>query len=92
MKDFTESITTVMDGLGAQPIIGTSISLVSASFGMLLNTTGYIDTGIPDGVKDMFQMIAWACTITVSLLTIIGWVKKNSFIKPKKHGRRKNNC
>lgn len=92
MKELENILITTIDSLGTHPILGTCISLISASFGMLINTTGYIDSGVPNGIKDIFQMIAWACTITVSLLTIIGFLKKEiKNKKPKRRGRTKNN-
>lgn len=92
MKDLETLISTIVDSLGAHPIVGTCISLISASFGMLLNTTGYIDSGVPNGIKDIFQMIAWVCTITVSMLTVIGFVRKElKESKTRKRGKTKNN-
>lgn len=83
MKELEHSIGLLIDSLGAHPIVGTAISLITASFGMMLN--GNIEpSGIPEIIKDVFQMTAWTCTIIVSMLTIIGWLRKHSFTSKKK--------
>jgi hypothetical protein len=91
MKEFENIIIATINSLGTRPILGTFISLMSTLFGMILNTTGYTDSGIPEGIKDIFQMIAWICTIAVSILTIVGLIKKNNPIKKKNRGKTKNN-
>ena len=84
MKELEHSIGLLIDSLGAHPIVGTAISLITASFGMMLNGQIMETGGIPDLIKDIFQMSAWTCTIIVSLLTIIGWLRKHSFTTKKK--------
>ena len=84
MKEFEHSLALLIDSLGANPIIGTSISLITASFGMMLSGGDFLHDGIPTLIKDVFQMLAWICTIAVSVLTILGWLKKNLKIKGKK--------
>ena len=84
MKEFEHSLALLIDSLGANPIIGTSISLITASFGMMLSGGDFLHDGIPTLIKDVFQMLAWVCTIAVSVLTILGWIKKNINFKKKK--------
>lgn len=92
MKHIEIFILDIVDSLGLHPIVGASISLISASFGMLLGSTEFITEGIAQGVKDIFQLIAWICTITVSTLTIIGLVRKElKELKEKKREKTKNN-
>lgn len=83
MKEFEESFIVLIDSLGAQPIIGTILSLTFSALGFTLSVVGNVQIGIADGVKDVFQLLAWSCTIVVSLLTIIGWIKTNKPFKKK---------
>lgn len=92
MKNLEILIMDIVDSLGLHPVVGTSISLISASIGMMLSSPEFITEGINQGVKDVFQLIAWICTITVSTLTIIGLVRKElKELKDKKRGKTKNN-
>jgi len=64
----------IITSLGAHPFIGSIISGIHIATGYVV---GYV-VEIPPALIQLVQMAAWVGGIGVSVITIIGWLKKNT--------------